>query len=656
MQLFCKSNPVRTFFLIGLVGCMARASTTPEIHHSIIANMVATFLNYQHYAPQKIDDDLSKRWLDTYIDDLDFNRMIFLSSDIEEFKQWSFKLDNDILLREPKLSAATQIYNRYQQRVQERMAAAQQHLTQPIDLSQNMSWEPDRSEAQWPATGAEADELWRLRIMEQVLLGDLQDRPREESVEILQRRYERFEREVSGSEAVDIIEYYLGALTHSFDPHSAYFKPATSDNFDIEMSNAVEGIGAQLRTEDEYTVVVAILPGGPADIDGTLQPGDKIAAVAQGNGEPVDIIDMHIDKVVRMIRGEKGTVVRLTVLPADGDYGDIREIPLVRDQVVLTESDASSEVIEVGGHSIGVIEVPSFYVDMVALSQGDPNYRGVSKDVEKHLVELQQQSVDAVILDLRDNGGGSLTEAVRMTGLFIDRGPVVQIRDKDGRIEVLDDPERGQVYGGPLVVLTSPLSASASEIVAGAIQDYGRGIVIGAETTHGKGTVQQVVDLDRFLGEEGLAGALKLTTQKFYRASGSSTQQRGVRSDVVLPSPWDGLDVYESDLDNALAWDQINAARYSTLDDISSLLPALQQQSATRVANSEDFQRLQENLQEREERLNETSVSLNINIRRQEIENEESADSSDEESEEEGEDFILLEAASVLNDFLAQQR
>jgi len=655
---------LRHLVVLLLAGCSAEAAPefdpgkTPELaeHHPMVASLVTTLLRYQHYEPRDINDSLSEVWLEGYLKSLDFNRTTFLASDIEEFSRFTRKLDDDVLSKAPQMEAATLIYARYQERISERITAAQAALKQPIDLNGTATWTLDRSELPWPSTAAEANGLWREQVMESVLAAELQGTERAEVLERLDKRYERVLKDVLSAEANDVMEYYLDALTRNFDPHSVYFKPSTSDDFDIEISNSVEGIGAQLRTEGMYTTIVRIIPGGPADLDGTLQPGDKIIAVAQGLAEPEDIIDLRIDRVVRQIRGKKGTEVRLTVIPVDAaDNADTRIVPLIRDQVALTESDAERTAIQVGDQTFGVIDVPSFYMDSSGRKESDPEYKSVSSDVRRLLGELKAEAVDGVILDLRGNGGGSLYEAVELSGLFVSRGPMVQVRDREGNNEVLRDPDNSTVYDGPLVVLTDPLSASASEIVAGAIQDYGRGLVVGAQTTHGKGTVQQIVDLDMFIermtggSSAGRAGALKVTTQKFYRVSGGSTQNRGVLSDIVLPSPWDGLDVYESDLDNALPWDEIEPARYTPVGSISGI-DTLQARSSERVTTSEDFQELLENLSERERRSEETEISLNIETRRQQLESDDGAEEVAED--EEPNDFILREAGAVLSDYI----
>ncbi|MBW1881825.1 MAG: PDZ domain-containing protein, partial [Deltaproteobacteria bacterium] len=413
------------------------------------------------------------------------------------------------------------------------------------------------------------------RIKEQVLRGLLRGESQESQVEMLRRRYHRLETDILATEPADVLEPYLASFAHAFDPHSDYFKPSTNADFDIEMSNSLEGIGATLRTEGEYTLVYSLVPGGPAQQGEELQPGDRIVAVAQGSEPPVDVVDERIDKVVKQIRGPKGTEVRLTVIPVDApDPSHTRVIRITRDQVILAADDAESRVIEVPGQDgqgikLGLIDIPSFYQDFQARRGGDPEFKSTTRDVKQLLTELKAEEVSGIILDVRRNGGGSLNESVELTGLFIPQGPVVQIGDRSGRTEAMYDPDPAVVYDGPLMVLTSPLSASASEILAGAIQDYDRGLVVGSASTHGKGTVQNVIDLDpvlrrfvRYPTPDDLAGAVKVTTHKFYRVSGASTQLRGVQADVVLPSPFDGLELLEGDLDYVLGWDRVAPLTY----------------------------------------------------------------------------------------------
>ncbi len=648
---------VRPLVLLTLAGCSALAELPLDKSgetEPAVARLVATLLAQYHYDGRTPDDAIAREWMENYLQNLDFNHVFFLQSDVDAFMALATTLDDDIRSPKPKLDVAKRIYDRYRQRVAERVADANAILDGPIDLTDDESYRFDRKDAPWPRDAAEARELWRKRIEEQFILGALAGRSEDDTRDLLRKRYHRLLTDVNAAEPMDILERYLTAFTTTFDPHTVYFKPATQDNFDIEMQNSLEGIGASLRTVGEYTVVAGLIPGGPAEKGGELQVNDKIIAVAQGDGEPVDVIDLHIDKVVQQIRGKKGTEVRLTVIPADAtDPGETRVVRIIRDKVVLADSDADLTIHEVEGRRYAVIEVPSFYAD--------PSGSSASRDVERILRQdmLADGPIEGVILDLRQNGGGSLQEAVNMTGLFIDRGPVVQIRDGGGDVEVLSDRRRGMAWEGPLVVLTSPLSASASEIVAGALQDYGRALVVGSRTTHGKGTVQTLIGLSDMMARFGRkpprAGALKLTTQKFYRVNGASTQVKGVMADVVIPSPWDGLDVYEADLDNALPWDTIAPVSYTPVGRLQPLLPELQAASEARVASSEAFQKMAEARAERERLKREKTVSLNLAVREKEKREGPTEPNDTEDGQTSKEDPVLDEALRVLADYTRAQ-
>ena len=613
-----------------MLATFAQASVVPTLepgpYEPGVVSAVATLLGYQHYEHELINDEISRKWLDRYVDTLDPSHMVFLEEDLASFASYAHALDDDVLSGAPRLHAATEIYGVYVSRLEDRVAAALAVLDSPIDLTDDEELLLDRSDAPWPVTDGEADALWRKRIEEQVLQAELRESDREETLERLRKRYDRLVREVRQTESLDVLELYLSALAEVYDPHSAYFKPATNDNFDIQISNSVEGIGAALRNEDGYTIVSEIIPGGPAAEDGSLHPGDKIIAVAQGKADPVDVVEMRLDSVVHLIRGRKGTEVRLTIIPGDAtDPSETRIIPLVRDKVVIENAHAKAELYDLPRGSetlkIGVIDLPSFYVQASA-----SDARGSADDVKELLVKLQEQDVDGVVLDLRNNGGGGLDEAVRLSGLFLKHGPMVQIRDQLGRVQALDDPDPTVVYDGPLVVLTNPLSASAAEIVAGALQDYGRAVVVGSETTHGKGTVQTVIGLrdmvrrlTRTRVKEDL-GALKLTTQKFYRASGSSTQLKGVESDVVLPSRYDGYEIAEGDHDNALVWDEIPPAPYQPYGDLTDVIDTLRTRSAQRVEDNDDLKALAAASTERVNARAAGVLSLNLETRKAELE------------------------------------
>jgi carboxyl-terminal processing protease len=638
---------------------------SPSPTEPVVADIVTSLLTHEHYSAQWMTEELATRWLDSYLDTLDPNRMFFLASDIAKFQSRTPELAATVIGEGASLSLALEVHGVYTQRVSKRMAAIRKLLRANHDLTLDESFTPDRTDAPWPADAAEATEFWRLRIKDALIIGELRERPRDEQIEMLRKRYDGMEERILAYESLDVLELWLTSLTKSFDPHSAYFKPATSDNFDIEISNSVEGIGAVLSTEDEYTVVQSVVAGGPAELDGQLGAGDKIVAVAQGKSPSTDIIDLRLDKVVALIRGKKGSMVTLTVVPAgETDHSQTVVIVLRRDKVVLQESDADAEIHDVKmakGEPIrvGVIEIPSFYVG----GKGSGGRTaGSAADTRRLLSELGTQGVDGVVIDLRENGGGGLGEAIEIAGLFVDSGQMVQVRDRSGEVFVLDDPDKKTVYDGPLIVLTSSLSASASEIVAAAVQDYDRGLVVGSDTTHGKGTVQSLYPLDRILdslpgpgSKEARAGTLKLTTQMFYRISGGSTQNQGVLSDVVLPSPYDHLGFSESELDYALPWDEIPPARFTSANDVAHDLAGLRRKSKARVRDSEPFGQLQLLLDDRVDLQSQTTVSLNLEERKSQLAARTARLEAIEENTDENHqrnDIVLDETLAIMGDYI----
>jgi carboxyl-terminal processing protease len=629
---------IQIFFIALLVptafaGPVAEKKLNPADLHPEIATIVSNFMAVYHYQGANLDDNLSKRLFDLYIDHLDYSRMFFLASDIQEFKRYERQFDDELRMNPARLESAFAIYNRYRQRVSERVVVIQDLLEKnTFDFEVEEAFFFDRHKEPWANSEAELNDFWRRRLKEEILRFKLQDRPNPDYMTTLKNRYKRLINDLSTEEPIDVLERFLTSLTRSFDPHSVYFKPITKENFDIQMGHSLEGIGASLFNQGEYTVVASLVKGGPASRDGRLKEDDKIIAVAQGeDGEFEDVVDMRIDKVVKKIRGPKGTLVRLMVIPADAkDYSQTVIIPLVRDRVKLTAMDAKAELIQLKDKDdkstkVGVISIPSFYLDMDAKAKGDPNFKSTTRDVRKLLQDLKGQGADAIVVDLRTNGGGSLDEAVELTGLFIDHGPVVQIRTRSGNIKVERDTDTEMVYDGPLMVLTSIFSASASEIFAGAIQDYDRGLVVGAESTHGKGTVQQVIGLTSPLSRivrrqfsEDVAGALKLTTHKFYRVSGGSTQFKGVVPHIVLPSPYDGMKVLESDSKYALPWDEIQAVTYKDYDMVDDVVSTLRSESAKRVATNNEFKYVLEDTQERKTLRERNEVSLRLAQRQEE--------------------------------------
>lgn len=613
-----------------------------------VATLVTNFLTFYHYQRYRPDDAISKKLFESYLKKLDYNRMYFLASDIESFRKFEDRLDDDLKSNPADLTAAFTIFDVFLKRVKERVTYVKSIMNTEYDFSKDEYTAYDRKDAAWAKGMAELDELWRLRHKEEVLRFELRKKPREEYLDILEKRYNRLLKNFTDFVEADTVEAFLASLAEVYDPHSTYMRPATKDNFDIAMGHSLEGIGATLNTPAEYTVVVEIVKGGPADLSGKLKSGDKIIAVAQGDdGKPHDVVDMRIDNVVKKIRGPKGTKVRLTIIPADEtDHSKTEEIVIVRDRVVLTSNDAKYEIKEIKSedgiaYRMGVINVPSFYLDSQAKFRGDPEYKSTTRDVKKLLGELEEKKVDGIVVDLRLNGGGSLDEAIRLTGLFIENGPVVQIKDYKEDVEVERDPDKNIVYEGPLVVLTSVFSASASEIFSSAIQDYGRGVVVGGKSTHGKGTVQNVISLQNPLErqlrtkqrfEDPVAGALKVTTHKFYRVSGGSTQFKGVEPDVVLPSPYDGMSVTEETLDYALPWDEIDPVKHDQFNMVSDSLPYLKSNSAKRIVKEPEFRYMKENLDYREKRKLENQVTLNMEKRNKEKEELEAIeDKRDEE-------------------------
>lgn len=632
-------------FLCGM--SFAQPAPLEEVkYQGDIGTLVSNFMAVYHYEGMRIDDKISKRLFKNYLDALDYNRLFFLESDIKEFSTWRKALDEDLRESPVKLDKAFAIYNRYRDRVNQRVEVIMDMMNQDFDFDKNESYYYDRHEEPWVKTEAELNDIWRRRLKEEIIRFKLQGREKKDYMEVLKTRYTRLRKQIKEDEAEDVLERFLTALTQAFDPHSTYFKPISKENFDIQMGHSLEGIGATLVREGEYTVVVDLVEGGPAKRSGKVHPDDKIVAVAQGtDGVFEDVVDMRVNKVVKKIRGPKGTTVRLRMIPADAaDFSQVKEVSLVRDRVELTAMDAKAEIKEVrdkdGAVSrLGIIDIPSFYMDSSAKSKGDPNYKSTTRDVRKLMKEMEKKGIDGLVIDLRRNGGGSLDEAIELTGLFIHNGPVVQIRDRKKQVSVESDPDASIVYDGPLLVLTSVFSASASEIFAGAIQDYDRGIVVGAKSTHGKGTVQQILSLEvtlqRYLNkrfDKDIAGALKLTTHKFYRVSGGATQFKGVIPDVVLPSPYDGMKVTEDQLEYALPWDEVRPAPHRDYDLVHEVIPVLKKDSMKRVELENEFRFVREDIKEREALRKKNFVSLKLAVREKEKEEREAREEARKES------------------------
>ena len=635
-----------------------------------------------HYRKPRLDDQMSSAVLDRYLESLDANRSFFSARDVAAFERYRLTLDDS--LRTGKLDPAFQIFRRFRELVEQRVAFALDRLqTNQFDFEIDEEYRFDRSEADWLPDQAALDDLWRRRIKNDILSLRLSGKAEPEIKKTLTKRYESISRRVAQMEPTDVFQAFINAFTLSVEPHTSYMSPRLSENFDIGMRLSLQGIGAVLRSDNEFTEIQSTVPGGPAERSGELKGGDRIVGVAQGDdGEMEDVIGWRLQDVVDLIRGPKDSVVRLNILPkSQGVAGRTREVVLVRDQIKLEDKAAKSEVIETGnGLRVGVIEVPAFYRDFAGQAAGDENFRSTTRDVRKLLDELQAQRVDGVIIDLRRNGGGSLSEATELTGLFIERGPVVQVRDASGKVEVERDPDPEQVYAGPLAVLVDRNSASASEIFAGAIQDYGRGLIIG-EPTFGKGTVQTLVDLGRFLRSREDIGRLRLTMAQFFRVEGGSTQHRGVTPDIVFPTSKGAETHGERSLDNALPWASIKPARHTQIGQTA--VTGIRQASERRVAENPGFSFLveeEEDLIALEER---KTVSLRESVRRAEweareqarlerrnrlrefrgleplssLDDEDDAEVADSDDDEEGVQRIMLEeSANILADHIVALR
>ena len=597
----------------------------PVARHEKIGQLVTEFIQKSHYRHAAVDDDLSSEIFDYYIEALDSNRMYLLEADIQAFELYRHRLDD--MVRSEPLNPVFDMFDVYRTRVSERLQYAMKQIETEPDFTVDESYEFDRETLPWATTKEELDKIWRKRVKNDALSLALADKGWSEIREILDKRYSRFLKRMDQIKSDDVFETFMNAFAHTLDPHSSYLSPRNSEEYRIQMSLSYFGIGASLQTEDDYVMVINIIPGGPAAVDGELQPKDKITAVAQGeDGEMVDVIGWRLDDVVQLIRGPADTVVRLQIMPAGSLPGaEEKVINLSRNQVKLEEQAAKSEVITIPrdgrNWTIGVIEIPSFYRDYRALSNGDKDYTSTTKDVRRLISELEEQGIEGLVIDLRNNGGGHLTEATALSGLFIDNGPVVQLRNSNGRISRLDDPDPlpRVAYSGPVAVLVNRYSASASEIFAAAIQDYARGVIIGQQT-FGKGTVQNLYSLDQYVrrpNDQGL-GQLTLTIGKYYRVTGESTQHRGVNPDIALPSHIDANEVGESVRDSALPWDTIRTAKFRAGDPLDTTISSLSASHTTRAKDDPDFQYLLDGIRDVEEARAKTTLSLSIETRKSE--------------------------------------
>lgn len=583
----------------------------PEIQHAKATKRLVSTYARNHYVKFSLDDDLSQKVFERYLRNLDFNKHFFISSDIESFAKLSNLFDDALMTSNVQI--AYDIYNLNLQRRDARLDYALSLLDSEFDFTKaGDKFYYDREDAQWAANEVELNELWRQRVKYDLSNLILAEKTLDEAKELLKKRYERSKKRLSQTKSEDVFQAFMNAFSRSIEAHTSYLSPRNADRFQMQMNLSFEGIGASLQVEDDYTVIRAIIPGGPADASGALKPEDKIVGVAQGKEDMVDVVGWRLDDVVELIKGPKGTTVRLEIIKGSADSTSREIISLVRDKVKLEDRQAQSKVVVpdegvASGLPIGVIEIPSFY-------------NGLTQHVRALITELEQQNVAGIIVDLRGNGGGSLNESRTLTGLFIDSGPVVQVRSANNRIDVERDVDGITVYNGPLTVLVDRFSASASEIFAAAIQDYQRGIVLG-EQTFGKGTVQRHKGLGRFYDvQDNQLGSIQYTTSKFYRISGGSTQHRGVIPDILFPSAIEPSEWGESREENALPYDEINRANYIVMDDYANVIDLLAAKHNKRILQDPEFAYILEDIAEYQRKQEDKFISLVLDERKTEDE------------------------------------
>lgn len=643
----------------------------PSNHYQNENQLVTSILTRYHFKDFNINDSLSNIIFDRYLSSLDHGKNYFFESDIESFKSYKNQLDDNLIKGDVQFYY--DVYNLYLKRLNERVTFIDKLLDTDFDYTIDEAYEFDREKSNWAKDETELNELWRKRLKNDALTHKLNGKDWEFIQKTLRKRYKNYADFLNKYNSEDVFQLAMNSFTQAIDPHTNYLSPVSSDNFKIDMSLSLEGIGARLQTEDDYTKVAEIIPGGPADKSGLLKADDKIIAVAQGNdGEFEDIIGWRITDAVKLIRGTKGTTVRLQIIKAGSDLNSKPiEISLVREKVKLEDQAAKGSVLEIMNEDkpfrIGVIDIPKFYNDFEGQRNGDGNSKSTTKDVKKIIDSLKTENIDGLVIDLRDDGGGSLQEAIELTGLFIKDGPVVQVKNSDGNVDIANDPDPGIFYDGPLTVLVNRFSASASEIFAGAIQDYERGFILG-EQTYGKGTVQNLIDLNRLSSKKNNdLGQVKITIAKFYRINGGSTQHLGVVPDIAYPTLIDPKDFGESSEPSALPWDEINSTKFQKFSNLKPFISELSNKHQKRISGNKDFNNLIEDIEDYKLNKNKTSISLKEDVRKIEKEKEElkklnrnentSIDSEIIEDEvpikkEKSKDYILDETAKILTDFI----
>ncbi|MBP6055474.1 MAG: carboxy terminal-processing peptidase [Cytophagaceae bacterium] len=589
-----------------------------------VERLVFGILSNYHYRKVPVNDSLSSKIFDAYLKNLDPNKVYFLASDIEEVEKYRFTIDEQLNLGD--LTSAFQIYNLYQKRMLERFAYVDKIIKQPMDFTLDETYQPDREKAAWAKSSADLDDYWRKDVKRQLVDWKIGGKADTTAVRELNDRYKRSAKYMARTRAEDVFQVFMNAYTESIDPHTSYMIPKAAQEFNKDMAQSFEGIGATLRLEGDYVTIQDLVPGGPAFRSKQINPKDRIVGVAQGDdGAFVDVIGWFTDDAVKLIRGPKGTVVRLKILPGSGVTGSpTSEVRIVREKIKLEEQTAKKEILNfkqgASTYKLGLITIPMFYRDFEGARKREADFKSTSADVRKFLNEFKQEGIDGLVIDLRNNGGGSLIEAVELTGLFIPKGPVVQRKQSDGKISQEVDRDPMQVYDGPMAIMINRFSASASEIFAAAIQDYKRGIIVG-EQSYGKGTVQSVIDLDNYMAnEKDPVGQLKITLEKFYRVNGSSTQHKGVSPDFALPSAFSAEEFGESSQPSALPWDMIPTTAYVPTNNIvAPTLAQLQAAFQARLKTKPDLIKLKQDFERWKKIKEQNSISLNMEKRKKEL-------------------------------------
>lgn len=615
----------------------------PTATQKKVERLVYGILSNYHYRKIPVNDSLSSKIYDAYLKELDPNKVYFLAADIKELEVYRYTIDEQLNLGD--LTSAFKIYNLYQTRMKERFAFIHQVLDQKQDFTVDESYSPNRDKATWANSKDELNDFWRKDIKRQLLDWKIGGKADTTAVRELKDRYKRSEKYIAKTKSEDVFQIFMNAYTESIDPHTSYMIPKVSQEFNKDMAQSFEGIGATLRLEGDYVTIQDLVPGGPAFRSKQINPKDRIVGVAQGDdGSFVDVIGWFTDDAVKLIRGPKGTVVRLKLLPASGVTGSpTNEVRLVREKIKMEEQTAKKETLLLSRdgkpYKLGLITVPMFYRDFEGARKREQDFKSTSADVRKFVNEFKQEGIDGLVIDLRNNGGGSLIEAVDLTGLFISQGPVVQRKQSDGRITQEVDKNMEIAYDGPLAVLINRFSASASEIFAAAIQDYRRGIIIG-EQSYGKGTVQSVVDLSNYLNDEkDEVGQLKITLEKFYRINGSSTQHKGVSPDFALPSAFSAEEFGESSQPSALPWDMIPSTNYQTTKNVSpDVLGKLQSAFQSRLKTNPELLKLKDDFNRWKKLKEQNSISLQLDKRKKEL---------DEQKKKPDESLAVMDALAI---------